>query len=130
MNHASFTVRSSRWGLVAALLVACGALAGCGDGGSGGDGGGDGASGDGCDAEEACDKLWGAIVACVDAWCASEGSATPECGCWRQGLELDVGTCACVPRDQAAYCQEVPVCQVDPSTVTCMGNVADQECAP
>jgi hypothetical protein len=66
-----------------------------------------------------CDALLDAVYGCFDEYCAGAGTSEPFCQCWAAGQSIDVATCACVPENFAATCDDVNLDEVDPTEYDC-----------
>lgn len=77
-----------------------------------------------------CDTLKSMVTACVDSYCLGDASSSPFCGCYGQGMDLNMTTCQCVPLDLDAVCQQFYGLEYSPSQFSCstMQQTLDHIC--
>ena len=66
-----------------------------------------------CNSEQkACDDYVSDLETCYDDHC--DGGDSPFCGCWNDGMDLDITTCDCTPLgDLAAVCDFIDAKEVE-----------------
>jgi hypothetical protein len=98
--------RSRIWGVtMPSLLLLALLIAGCGSG---------------SDDSAKCDALRTDTEACLDDYCANEGSGTTVCGCWAQGQDVNRVTCECTPLDWTAICGFINLSDYQPGQFDCI----------
>jgi len=87
----------------------------------------------GCDSGDAavtCAEVQQTVSACYDGDCASNDSAF--CGCWTQGMDLDLLSCECITQDLDALCEVYNLTNFSTDAFDCAsaGAYLDSQCVP